>query len=343
MHLSEVLDDARARPWAAQPWARDLLDALPDRLRAVLSRWELTVVRTFADGAELPVLEVHGRTTGPAVLKLSGHGSDHAQQVRILQAADGRGYVRVLEQADDLRAVLLERLGPSLWASVPDPVAQSLALADLLPTTWELPVAVGAPFTPAQKATSLLALVDGALESGLANDVLEGASGGALERASGGVLEGAGGGVLGGVGIEPGEREVLERARALALELIADPSPRQVVLHGDPHPGNVLRRGPEHVFIDPDGFLGEPEYDLGVALRDHQRVIDDLDHREGVGAGRRWHARLVAQLAERLELDAERTAAWAGLERVTTAIHLAKLGWAEESRAWLRTAQRMLR
>lgn len=315
MHLTEVLDEARARPWAAQPWAQDLLDALPDRLEAVLSRWDLTVVRTFADGAELPVLEVHGRITGPAVLKLGGHGSDHAQQVRILRAADGRGFVRVLEHADDLDAMLLERLGPPLWESVPDPRAQSLALADLLPTTWELPAAVGALFAPSQKATSLLALVDGA-----------------LARAGG----------------EPGERGaglggVLERARALALELIADPSPRQVVLHGDPHPGNVLRRGEEQVFIDPDGFLGEPEYDVGVALRDHQLVIDDLDHREGAGAGRRWHAGLVTQLADRLELDADRIAAWAALERVTTGIHLGNLGWTQESSAWLRTAQRMLR
>lgn len=320
MRLAEVLDEARARPWAAQPWARDLLDALPDRLRAVLSRWDLTVVRAFGDGAELPVLEVHGRAMGPAVLKLSGHGSDHAQQVRVLLAADGRGYVRVLEYADDLGAMLLERLGSPLRESVPDPLAQSLALADLLPTTWELPNAAGAPFTPAQKATSLLTLVDGAL-AGVSGD------------ASGNTAAGG----------ETGEREVLERARALALELIAVPSSRQVVLHGDPHPGNVLRRGAEHVFIDPDGFLGEPEYDVGVALRDHQQVIDDLDHREGAGAGRRWHAGLVTQLAERLELDADRIAAWAALERVTTGIHLGNLGWTEESAAWLRTAQRMLR
>lgn len=313
-----MLHQVRARPWAGQPWARDLLDALPERLGAVLSRWDLQVVRAFGDGAELPVLEVRGRATGPAVLKLSGHGSDHAQQVRILRAADGKGYVRVLEQADDLGAVLLERLGPSLWASAPDPIAQSLALADLVPITWELPVGVGAPFTPAQKATSLLALVESALAD---------ADGGAV-ASPGGEQEG---------------REVLERARNLALELIADPSPRQVVLHGDPHPGNVLRRGAEHVFIDPDGFLGEPEYDVGVALRDHQQVIDDLDHREGIGAGRRWHARLVTQLAQRLELDADRIAAWAALERVTTGIHLGNLGWTEESAAWLRTAQRMLR
>lgn len=264
--------------------------------------------------------EVHEPATGPAVLKLSGHGSDHGQQVRILRAADGKGYVRVLEQADDLGAVLLERLGPSLYASVPDPVEQSLVLADLLPTTWELPTAVGAPFTPAQKATSLLALVDGALENGMFEN-------GAPTGASG----------------EQGPREVLERARALALKLIAAPSARQVVLHGDPHPGNVLRRGAEHVFIDPDGFLGEPEYDAWVVLRDHQQVMDDLDHREGVGAGRRWHAGLVAQVAERLELDADRIAAWAALERVTTAIHLGSLGCTEESRAWLRTAERMLR
>lgn len=309
-----MLEAARARPWSAQPWALALLEELPHRLEAVLSRWELSVIRIFADGAELPVLEVHSPAMGPAVLKLGGHGADHAQQVRILQAADGRGYVRVLDHAEDLGAVLLERLGPALWASVPDPVAQSLILAELLPATWELPASVGAPFTPAQKAQSLLDLVDGALA---------------------GTREGHGDGQA--------DRDVFERARALALALIADPSPRQVVLHGDAHPGNVLRRGAEQVFIDPDGFLGEPEYDVGVALRDHQQVIDDLDRREGAGAGRRWHARLVAELAQRLELDADRVAAWAMLERVTTGIHLGRLGWLEESQAWLRTAQRMLR
>ena len=71
MRLAEVLDEARARPWAAQPWARDLLDALPDRLRAVLSRWDLTVVRAFGDGAELPVHHQTRRSGRPYTLVLT--------------------------------------------------------------------------------------------------------------------------------------------------------------------------------------------------------------------------------------------------------------------------------
>lgn len=307
MRPDEVVALVRARPWADRPWALDLVEAFPERLRAALARWELTVVRAFTEGAELPVLEVHGRAVGPAILKLGGLGADHAQQVRILRAADGHGYVRVLAHAEDLDAVLLERLGPSLWTTRPDPLSQVEALTALLPATWALPTAAGTPLAPAGKARALLSLVEGAL----------GAS-------------------------EDHHRPVLERARALALALIAEPSRRQVVVHGDPHPGNALQRGGEHVLIDPEGFLCEPEYDAGVALRDHQQLIDELDRREGTGAGRRRHAALIAEMAQRLELDAERVRAWAHLERVTTGIHLRHLGWDEEGEAWLRTAQRVL-
>ena len=50
---------------------------------------------------------------------------------------------------------------------------------------------------------------------------------------------------------------------------------RCVVVHGDPHPANALlvrapRAGAEsgYAFVDPEGFLCEPAYDLGVVLRD---------------------------------------------------------------------------
>jgi streptomycin 6-kinase len=283
----------------------------------VLDRWDLTVLGAFDEGAELPVLAVHRDGAGPAVLKLGGAGSDHAQQVRLLKAADGRGYVRVLAHDAELDAALLERLGAPLHAGVTDPVAQTEALAELLPATWELPSAVGAPFAPAEKARGLLALVDGTLADGYHAD-------GAIAAP------------------EDAHRPVLERARALALELIAAPSSRQVVLHGDPHPGNALRRADRYVLIDPDGFLGEPEYDAGVALRDHQQVIDALEDREP-GAGRRWHAGLVGRTARRLELDPDRITAWAHLERVTTGIHLRNLGWTREGESWLVTASRLLR
>lgn len=314
MRPEEVTALVRARPWADRPWARELVATFPERLRAVLSRWELTVIRAFTEGAELPVLEVRGRDIGPAVLKLGGHGTNLAQQVRVLRAADGRGYVRVLDDAEDLDAVLLERLGATLWTTSPDPLAQMDELSQLLPRTWELPARVAEPTGPKDKAGSLLAMVEGELQG-------DGAAGGS----------------------DRSHRPVLERARGLAAALLADPSPRQVVLHGDPHPGNALRRDGEHVLIDPDGFLGEPEYDVGVTLRDHQQVIDELDRREGSGAGRAWHAALITRTAQRLDLDAERITAWAHLERVTTGIHLHHLGWSDEGESWLRTAGRLLR
>ena len=311
MRPEEVHALVLARPWARRPWARKLVDAFPERLAAALARWELTVTGAHTDGAELPVLSVHGRSIGPAILKLGGHGSDLSQQVRLLRAADGRGYVRVLEEAEDLDAVLLEALGAPLHTSQPDPVAQSRALAALLPSTWELPAAVGAPHAPGQKAASLLALVEGALDG--------------PEQVPGGA-----------------DAELLERARSLALELRDHPAPTQAVLHGDPHSGNALRRGTEHVLIDPDGFLGEREYDAGVMLRDHQHRIDELDRTEGAGAGRRWQAELTVEISSRLELEPERVLAWAHLERVTTGLFLGRLGWHEESAAWLRTAGRIL-
>ena len=306
MEPEDVLALVRARPWAAAPWARELVDSFPGRLRAALRRWDLRIVRAFTDGAELPVLEVHGRGIGPAVLKLGGHGSDHDQQVRVLRAADGRGYVRVLDHAEEIGATLLERLGAPLHATAATPEAEIDTLADLLPVTWDLPSAVGESHAPSQKARSLLALVDGALEAP-----------------------------------EDRHRPVLEQARRLALALVEDPSPRQVILHGDPHADNALRRGAEHVLTDPDGFLGELEYDAGVALRDHQQLLDYLERRDP-GAARRRHAALVARTAQRLALDPDRITAWAHLERVTTGIHLRSLGWASEGESWLRTARLLL-
>nr|WP_281065100.1 aminoglycoside phosphotransferase family protein [Brachybacterium sacelli] len=272
----------------------------------------MTVTGALPAGAGLPVLEVlqggAGGRSRRAVLKLDGAGAGVDQQARILEAAEGHGYVRLLDHDPARGAMLLERLGPTLAETTPDPVAQTDVLAGLLEQAWELPLEVGASFAPDQKARSLLELVEAAPDQVASS------------------RHGA----------------VLSRARELALSLAASPAPRQVVVHGDPHASNALAREGAQVLIDPDGFRCEPEYDAGVVLRDHQQWIDDLERAEGAGAGRRWHTELVGRLARRLELEPERIAAWAHLERVTTGIHLGRLGYAEESEAWLRTAARVL-
>lgn len=92
---------------------------------------------------------------------------------------------------------------------------------------------------------------------------------------------------------------------------------RCVVVHGDAAAANVLRRpGDGWVFVDPDGFVGDPAYDRGVAVRD-------------------WCAELLAAPDPRTLLrsyclllggDPDATWDWGFLERVSTGLYLASLG-----------------
>ena len=92
---------------------------------------------------------------------------------------------------------------------------------------------------------------------------------------------------------------------------------RCVVLHVEAAAANVLRRpGDGWVFVDPDGFIGDPAYDRGVAVRD-------------------WCAELLAAADPRLLLrsyclvlggDPDATWDWGFLERVSTGLYIASLG-----------------
>lgn len=91
-------------------------------------------------------------------------------------------------------------------------------------------------------------------------------------------------------------------------------------MHGDPHPGNLLtvrepRPGAEtgYVFVDPDGFVADRAYDLGVALRDWTSLLLGPDARR-VAEG------YCAVLAARSGVDAQRIWEWGFLERVSTGL-----------------------
>src|SRR5699024_12562759 len=105
----------------------------------------------------LVVRALLGSTAVPAMLTFDGAGSDRQQQLRVLLAADGSGYVRVLEHDAVLGVVLLERLGPTLSRELRVTVSQGDVIAGLLEQAWQLPLQVGLPFAPDEKAVSLLA------------------------------------------------------------------------------------------------------------------------------------------------------------------------------------------
>jgi streptomycin 6-kinase len=92
---------------------------------------------------------------------------------------------------------------------------------------------------------------------------------------------------------------------------------RCVVVHGDAAAANVLRRpGDGWVFVDPDGFTGDPAYDRGVAVRDWcAEILAAADPR----ALLRSYCRLLGG-------DVDATWDFGYLERVSTGLYLRSLG-----------------
>ena len=62
---------------------------------------------------------------------------------------------------------------------------------------------------------------------------------------------------------------------------------RAVLVHGDVHQWNALRRGDGLALVDPDGLLAEPEYDLGILMREDPVELMTGDPRDRA----RWLAR----------------------------------------------------
>jgi streptomycin 6-kinase len=115
-----------------------------------------------------------------------------------------------------------------------------------------------------------------------------------------------------------------------------------VVVHGDPHPGNALcvpvpRAGAESgfVFVDLDGFLADPAYDLGVVIRDWNSRLPAGD----AASPARRYCRL---LADHTGLDQRAIWEWGYLERVSTGLYILERGAEDLARPYLETAERLL-
>ena len=176
-------------------------------------------------------------------------------------------------------ALIFMAIAMTLTRSGLPPEGQLAVIADLLPLAWTV---ARDDLVPTDKAADLVEFV-GTLRSSAA-----------------------------------GSSAVVDEALRCAERRSAafDPD-RCVVVHGDAAAANVLRRpGDGWVFVDPDGFVGDPAYDRGVAVRD-------------------WCAELLAATDPRTLLrsycvllggDPDATWDWGFLERVSTGLYLASLG-----------------
>lgn len=103
-----------------------------------------------------------------------------------------------------------------------------------------------------------------------------------------------------------------------------------MLVHGDVHQWNALEAEDGFRLVDPDGLLAEPEYDLGIIMREDPLDISDNDPHERA----RW-------LAARTGLDATGIWEWGVVERVSTGLLGMKVGLQPVSRQMLAVADRL--
>ncbi|MGB8941428.1 MAG: hypothetical protein WCD21_14510, partial [Streptomyces sp.] len=89
------------------------------------------------------------------------------------------------------------------------------------------------------------------------------------------------------------------------------------------------------VFVDPDGFLADPAYDLGVVLRDWCAELKGRDRDAAASLLRSY----CALLADRTGVDGQAVWEWGFLERVSTGLFVLGFGAEELGRPFLDTAE----
>ncbi len=232
IELSEVVRNRAITEGHAQ-WVEDL----PDIVRGLERDWSIEVGRSFDEGTEAFVAEAQMADGSPAVLKVlvprrEGGVDDH--EARVLRLADGDG-CPILFRDDPARgALLMERLGPSLFA-LGWPYEKRLPiLCDAASRIWRPATDTCLP-TGAEKAAWLSEFITTTWAE----------------------LD------------EPCARRTVEHAMACAeRRQAAHDDERAVLVHGDIHQWNALQAGATFKLVDPDGLRAEAEYDLGVMLRE---------------------------------------------------------------------------
>jgi streptomycin 6-kinase len=236
------------RRHAAAATAEGWLDELPAVVRHLEKQWNITVGDPFSGATEAYVAQATTVDGHAVVLKVRLPSDPNAAryETTALRLADGKGCVALLRDDLDTGALLLERLGTSLF-NLGRPVAQRLEiLCDTVTRMWRVAPDCGLP-TGADRARQR--------------------------------------GVFIAKTWEMLDRPCSEQAIAHALDCVhrrerAHDAERAVLVHGDVHQLNALAAGEGFKLIDPDGGLAEPECDLGTLMRGDPVELLDADPRQ---------------------------------------------------------------
>jgi streptomycin 6-kinase len=293
--MLEIPDVVREKALAAG--AERWLDDLPSIVASLEADWELSVGAVYGDATEALVAEASCGDGTPAVLKIlvPRDGDAAAHEATVLRIAGGDGCPRLFREDIPRGALLLERLGRPLHQLRLPLDRQHEILVAAAARIWRPAADSGLP-TGAAKAEWLADFVAAMWEE--------------LDR--------------------PCSERAVEHALACARRRgAAHRDEKAVLVHGDVHQWNALEGGDGFKLVDPDGLLADPEYDLGIIMREDP-LEGDLHERAG-------------RLAALTGLDAEAIWEWGVVERVSTGLLATRVKLQPVGRQMLAAADRLAR
>ena len=272
------------------------LAELPELIAGLEHDWSIRVGSTRSDATEAFVADAALEDATPVVVKVvvPRDGDAAAREITALRLCAGEGCVVLLRDDVARGALLLERLGPSLHEEALPVARRHEILCATAQRVWR-PAPLSGLQTGEAKARWLATWIASAWED--------------LDH--------------------PCERAAVDDALACAVRRgeAHDPN-RAVLVHGDVHQWNALRSGEGYKLVDPDGLMAEPEYDLGIIMRE-----DPAELLEGDPTAR------AVRLAGWSGLDATAIWEWGVVERVSTGLLGTKVGLQPVAGEMLRAAE----
>lgn len=228
------------RNCAKTPERRAWLAALPETIRSLQERWQLSLGRPF-DHEYVScawVAPATRRDGTRAVLKIGMPHMEGEQEIDGLRFWNGEACVRLLEWDASTNAMLLERCEPGTPLFALPEHEQDEIIATMLKRLWTMP--------PANRFRPLSALIEYWRQETLA-----------------------------AANVWPDEG--LVTAGLETMQQLASSADNEVLLVTDLHAGNVLRaRREPWLMIDPKPFVGDPAYDATQHLFNcESRLLSD--------------------------------------------------------------------
>jgi streptomycin 6-kinase len=218
------------------------LNNLPALVAACLEKWDLSVAGKPFDLSFHYVVPVLQMGKFPAVLKLGLPTPEFAAEARALRRFEGHGAVALLEKAESLGALLLERVDPgTTLAAGKDHVEAAKIAAQTMLKLWQA-TTTDAEFRSLENWTGGLSKL---------RPHFSGSTG-------------------------PLDAGLVDRAEKVRAELLQGKQPSRL-LHADLHHFNILYGNePGWVAIDPKGIIGDPSYEPAAFLfnPDPEVVLD---------------------------------------------------------------------